>query len=167
MFCEVQELRSEINWKVRMDGLNAEDAKRGCFPLDAATKLIINRGDLFSLNRFRRCDMRSLFNLGALVAAAFVLSGCNETTQPVVAAPPPQVSGPSLANLPPGAPCSQAIGAYQTVIQHDNDTGNVNQSVYRQIEDEISRAAAACSAGRDGEARSLLAASKDRHGYHM
>jgi hypothetical protein len=136
------------------------------FPLDAGTKLIIIATVFFKLNRFRRYDMRGLFNPGAIVAAALVLSGCNEMAQPVVAAPP-QASGPSLANLPPDAACSQAIGAYQSVIQRDNDTGNVNESVYHQIEDEISRAAAACSAGRDGEARSLLAASKNRHGYHM
>jgi uncharacterized lipoprotein NlpE involved in copper resistance len=111
--------------------------------------------------------MRGLFIPMAIVAGALVLCGCNERAQPIAAAPPPQTSGPSLAGLPPGAPCSQAIGAYQTVIQHDNDTGNVNQSVYHQIEDEISRAAAACSSGREGEASSLLAASKDRHGYHM
>jgi hypothetical protein len=112
--------------------------------------------------------MRSLIWLGTVAAAGIFLSGCNETSRPVAAAPAPQVAtGPSIGGLPPGAPCSQAIGAYQTVIQHDSDTGNVNQSVYHQIEDEISRAAAACSSGRDGEARSLLAASKERHGYHM
>jgi hypothetical protein len=114
--------------------------------------------------------MRSLIWLAAIAAAATILSGCNETSQPVAAVPPPippSASGPSLARLPPGALCSQAIGAYQTVVQRDNDTGNVNQSVYHQIEDEISRAAAACSSGRDGEARSLISASKARHGYHM
>jgi len=111
--------------------------------------------------------MRRLIWLGAIGAAAMFLSGCNETSQPVAAAPPPPASGPSLAGLPPGAPCSQAIGAYQTVVQRDNDTGNVNPSVYHQIEDEISRAAAACSSGRDGESRALLSASKERHGYHM
>jgi hypothetical protein len=104
-----------------------------------------------------------------MIAAAVLLSGCNDTSRPVAAAapPPPVAAGPSFAGLPPGAPCSQAIGAYQAVIQHDQDTGNVNQSVYSQIEGEISRAAAACSSGRDGEARSLIAASKERHGYHM
>jgi hypothetical protein len=112
--------------------------------------------------------MRGLVLPAALVAAALVLCGCNETARPVAAAPPPSApAGPSLAGLPPGAPCSDAIGRYHTVVQHDADTGNVNQTVYHQIEDEISRAAAACSSGHDGEARSLLQASKDRHGYHM
>ncbi len=152
-----------------MDGLVAEVADRlGCFLLDASRKLIIiadNRS--FLPNLFGDAIMRSSIMPLALIVTALVLSGCNETARPIAAAPPPQAPGASLAGLPPGAPCSQAISAYQTVIQHDNDTGNVNQSVYHQIEDEISRAAAACSSGRDGEARSLLAASKDRHGYHM
>ncbi len=111
--------------------------------------------------------MRRLAMSGAAVVSALLLSACNETARPVAAAPPPSAAGPSLAGLPPGAPCSDAIGRYHTVVQHDADTGNVNQSVYHQIEDEISRAAAACSSGHDGEARSLLQSSKDRHGYHM
>ncbi len=113
--------------------------------------------------------MRGLVRLGSLVTAALLLTGCNETARPVASAPPPPQSAqsPALAGLPPGAPCSSTIGAYQTVIKHDHDTGNVNDSVYHQIEDEISRAAGACSTGRDGEARSLVAASKERHGYHM
>jgi hypothetical protein len=114
--------------------------------------------------------MRGLGLPGAIVAMGLVLSGCNETARPVAAlpAPPPPgaAAGPALAGLPPGAPCSSAIGSYQTIVQHDADTGNVNQSVFHQIEDEISRAAAACSAGHDGEARALLQASKNRHGYH-
>ncbi len=114
--------------------------------------------------------MRGLVLPGALVAAALLLCGCNETAQPVAAAPPgppPGASGAAvLGGLPPGAPCTDAIGRYHTVVQHDADTGNVNQSVYHQIEDEISRAAAACSAGRGGEAISLIQGSKVRHGYH-
>gem|GEM_PF-458880 len=146
-------------------------AKEGyLFLLDAAVCVII----IFSIDQesfscpVRRHVMRGLV-LPAAIIAAFALSGCNETAQPVaVAAPQPMApSGPAIAGMPPGAPCTNAIGAYQTVIQHDADTGNVNQSVYHQIEDEISRAAAACSSGHDGEARSLLQASKERHGYHM
>ncbi len=111
--------------------------------------------------------MRGLALPGILFGAALLLSGCNESAQPVAAAPPPAAAGPALAGLPPGAPCSGAIGAYQTVVQHDADTGNVNQSVYHQIEDEISRAAGACAAGRGGEAISLIQSSKSRHGYHV
>ena len=50
-------------------------------------------------------------------------------------------------------------------MDNDLETGHVNKSVYAQINGEIEGARAACSAGRDGEANGLLAASKRRHGY--
>ena len=43
--------------------------------------------------------------------------------------------------------------------------GHVGQSVYNEIQREISAAAAACAAGKDGEASSMVSASKRRHGY--
>lgn len=72
---------------------------------------------------------------------------------------------PQGFKLPEGAGCSGAIARYRAVVANDRDTGNVNDSVYKQIEGEISGASAACAAGRDGEAMSLIAASKSRHGY--
>lgn len=71
----------------------------------------------------------------------------------------------SVAALPAGAGCDAVIARYRAVVKSDADTGNVNQSVYAQIDGEIRRAEAACSAGRDAEARSLIAASKAGHGY--
>jgi len=111
--------------------------------------------------------MRRLALLAPLAAALFV-AGCNENARPVAATPaqPARAAGPNLSGLPQGAGCTQAINNYQSIIQHDSDTGNVNQSVYVEIEGEISRAAEACSAGRDGEARTLIQGSKARHGYH-
>jgi hypothetical protein len=137
------------------------------FPLDAAAELIII-APRFSYDASEML-MRSLAMLGAAIVAALLLSACNETAQPVAAAPPgpPGASAAAvLGGLPQGAPCTEAIGRYHTVVQHDADTGNVNQSVYHQIEDEISRAAAACAAGHGGEAISLIQGSKARHGYH-
>jgi len=112
--------------------------------------------------------MRRLTFIAPLVAALF-MAGCNENARPVAATPaplPPRASGPNLSGLPQGAGCTQAINNYQSIVQHDSDTGNVNQSVYTEIESEISRAAEACSAGRDGEARTIIQGSKARHGYH-
>jgi hypothetical protein len=64
------------------------------------------------------------------------------------------------------AGCNEQINRYQAVAGDDHRTGNVNESVYVQIEHELSRAAAACSAGREGEALSLIHESEVRHGYH-
>jgi hypothetical protein len=97
----------------------------------------------------------------ALLAAA-----CSQTTTP--AAPPPgTVPGvtPSTFRLPDGAGCSGEVARFQAVLQNDVDTGNVSRTVYNRAEPDLNRAAAACSAGRDGEARSILAATKSRFGY--
>ena len=91
------------------------------------------------------------------------LAACNSARS----APPPVAGAapPVVAALPAGAGCDAVIARYRAVVKSDADTGNVNQSVYAQIDAEIRRAEAACAAGRDAEARSLIAASKSRHGY--
>jgi hypothetical protein len=64
------------------------------------------------------------------------------------------------------AGCNELLARYQAVVGSDHRTGNVNESVYVEIERELSRASAACAAGREGEAMSLIHASEVRHGYH-
>lgn len=112
--------------------------------------------------------MKPILVLPALCAVALALAGCNSS------APPPQASAPQSARiamtppgfkLPDGAGCSGEVARYRAVIANDHDTGNVNDSVYTQIESEISGAATACSAGDSGRASALIHASKSRHGY--
>jgi hypothetical protein len=107
-----------------------------------------------------------LSGLFALVAAA-LLSACNapRQAQPVVDPPGPPRAAPSSAPLPEGAGCSGAVNRYKAVVENDLSMGHVNQSVYRQIQAEISDAASACAAGQDARAISLVRASKARHGY--
>lgn len=62
--------------------------------------------------------------------------------------------------------CTARLDHYQAVVNADHRTGNVNNSVYGQIERELSRAAEACAAGHVGEALSLIRQSEERHGYH-
>ncbi len=104
---------------------------------------------------------------GAAVVSLGLLAGaCTQTATPP--APPPGVIPgvtPSTFRLPDGAGCSGEVARFQAVLKNDVDTGNVNQSVYNRAEPDINRAAAACSAGRDGEARAILAATKSRFGY--
>ncbi len=111
-----------------------------------------------------------LLPFSASVLGLFALASCNSTPAPqaVVAAPQQRAVSPLTPpgfKLPEGAGCSGAIARYRAVIANDRDTGNVNDKVYQQIESEISGASTACAAGRDGEAMSLVAASKSRHGY--
>jgi hypothetical protein len=112
--------------------------------------------------------LRSLI-LCAATIAALTLAGCNSNAPAPQASAPQQASRsnltPSDFKLPEGSGCSGEVARYRAVIANDHATGNVNDSVYAQIEGEISNAAAACSAGNDGQARALIHASKSRHGY--
>ena len=109
--------------------------------------------------------LRLLLAAALLAGAGALLAGCMETGMPtpVTAASAP-VAGTGL-RLPPGAPCSGEIGRFQAVVKDDLETGNVEQRVYDQIQGDLGRAAAACSAGRGGESHAIIAATKARHGY--
>jgi hypothetical protein len=101
--------------------------------------------------------------------AALAFCGCNQDA-PVASAPspPPQASpAADFSDLPPGAACTDEINRYQSVVLGDYRTGNANQSVFVEVEHELTAAAAACSAGQDGEALSLVHASEKSHGYHV
>src|ERR1700761_574353 len=104
---------------------------------------------------------RILFPL-AVLGLAVALGGCNETNGgpgPVVSAP----IGPTAYKLPPGAGCTGEIDRFQSVLKADLDTANAAQKVYDDIQRDLTRAASACEAGREGEARSIIAATKAKH----
>jgi hypothetical protein len=109
--------------------------------------------------------MRNAVPMTILLAVA--LAGCNASAPaPQAAAPVGPVAradvGPAL---PAGAPCSAAVSSWRELQRSDLETGNLGKSVYEQIRRETDAAATACAAGRDAEARSLVAASRQRHGY--
>lgn len=91
------------------------------------------------------------------------LAACNPARNPPAAAMPEP--SPGVARLPGGTDCAAIIARYRVVAKSDADTGNATASVYAQIDREIRGAEAACVAGRDAEARSLIASSRARHGY--
>ena len=105
--------------------------------------------------------------LAPIVVACFALAACN--------APAPQASAPptpgSVAVTPPGfrlpegMDCSTKIARYRAVQDNDLSMGHVVQSVYNQIKRETDAASSVCAAGRDAEAKSMVAASEKRHGY--
>ena len=102
---------------------------------------------------------------GALMLA---VAGCNSSPPPAASAPPPVASmnvTPSNFRLPGGEGCHGEVANWQAIQDNDLRMGHVGQAVYNQIKGEIGQAAAACSAGRDAEARSMVRASKVRHGY--
>jgi hypothetical protein len=99
--------------------------------------------------------------------AAFGLAGCN-TPAPQASAPPAPGSvavTPPNFQLPEGGNCSAEIARYRAIQGNDLSMGHVAQSVYNQIKREISAAESVCSAGHDAEAKAMIVASKQRHGY--
>lgn len=108
---------------------------------------------------------RAVVTLAAL-AAAVALAACNETSGEGAAPVTAAATAPgSRFALPPGTPCAGEINRYEAVVSDDLRTGNVERKVFDQIQKELSRAAAACSAGKGGEAHAIVASSKSRHGY--
>ena len=102
----------------------------------------------------------------APLLAALVLAGCNSAGP--ARAPAPGLISPVTAPgflLPDGPGCKGAIARYRAIIDNDREHGHIGAGVYNTIQGEIDGAVRACSAGRDGEAASLLKASKARHGY--
>ena len=67
--------------------------------------------------------------------------------------------------LPEGTDCSAKIARYRAIQDNDLSMGHVVQSVYNQIKRETDAASKVCAAGRDAEAKSMVAASQRRHGY--
>ena len=110
--------------------------------------------------------LRPCLTFAAAMGAALALAGCNETNGAGMSPETSVAAAPgSSFHVPPGAPCSSEINHYESVVKDDLQTGNVEQKVYDQIQKELARAAAACSAGRGSEAHSIVAGSKAKHGY--
>ena len=106
--------------------------------------------------------------LAAVALLSLGLSACNQTAATPPAPPPGTVAGmtPNPIRMPDGGVgCSGEIAQFRAVLKNDVDTGNVGQSVYNRASADLGRADSACAAGRDGEARSLVASTKSRFGY--
>lgn len=113
----------------------------------------------------------SAARLAFATLSALTLAACNTTAQQpaasAVAANAQRTSGvtPQGFRLPEGAGCTGEIARFQAIQDNDLATGHVGASVYEKIKGEIAQASAACAAGRDAEARGMIAATRKRHGY--
>jgi hypothetical protein len=105
--------------------------------------------------------MKTLFVL--VVAAA--LAGCNTSAPPPRPGPGSVVVTPSDFHMPEGGGCAGAIARYRAVQDNDLSMGHVVPSVYNQIKREIAAAESVCAAGHDAQAKAMIAASEQRHGY--
>jgi len=106
-------------------------------------------------------------SLAPLAFAAFALAACNAPAPQVSPPPTPgsAVVTPPDFHLPEGGSCSADIASYRAIQNNDLSMGHVAQSVYNQIKREIDAAEGVCSAGHEAQAKSMIVASKKRHGY--
>lgn len=102
--------------------------------------------------------MRRLMSFALILAAsaAFAQSGGDYASHPVT---------PQGFQLPAGGDCAAEIARYRAIQDNDFQMGQIARSVHEKIAGEIAAAERECSAGHDARARSLLVASKTRHGY--
>ena len=100
--------------------------------------------------------------LGTALAACNSAGLAPDTAAPAAASI--RVTPPGF-QLPSGGGCAGEIARYRAIQDNDLAMGHVAQSVYDQIHGEIASAEKSCAAGRDGEARALVLASRQRHGY--
>ena len=110
---------------------------------------------------------RGGFGVAMIVLA---LGSSVDASQPRAQDPLPRDYGvqrftPRAFRLPEGSGCAGDVARWQAVQANDYASGNVNLKIYNQIQAEIARASEACEAGRDADARKLVASSKSRHGY--
>ena len=106
---------------------------------------------------------RLIVVLGAMAPFTFVAPAPAQTATPQGYATQ-RYTPPGFA-LPDGNGCAGAIARWQAEQGNDYASGNVSLQVYNQIQNEIDRAAAACQAGQDAQARKMVADSRRRHGY--
>src|ERR1700730_10140275 len=95
----------------------------------------------------------------SVLPAALARGGFNQPagcSAPVATAAHQALAPPNWPKLPDGAPCTNELTHYQTVLDADVGTGNVNRSVYDENETELVPAADACAAGKDSEARAMI-----------
>jgi hypothetical protein len=97
--------------------------------------------------------------LAATLLSSLVLAACNQTAPPA----PGAVSAATPSSVREG--CAGDIAQFKAVLKNDVDTGNVGHSVYTRASADLGRAETACAAGRESEARGLIASTKSRFGY--
>lgn len=105
------------------------------------------------------------------LALTLMLAGCNANrASPVVELAPPatpahiRVTSPDLG-APQGGGCAGDIAKFRAIQENDLAKGNVERSVYAQIQADLAEADQACKAGDALRAEGLLRATKAKHGY--
>ncbi|KAF0232251.1 MAG: hypothetical protein FD175_73 [Beijerinckiaceae bacterium] len=112
----------------------------------------------------------ALFAAPFALCVAFALGACQTTAEaPAAAAPKPEPRGvsvtPATFRLPEGAGCTGDIARFRAIQANDLETGHTTKPVYDQIEAEMKKAEAMCTAGNSGGASAYVRSTKSRFGY--
>ncbi|MCA1952974.1 MAG: hypothetical protein LDL25_07390 [Hyphomicrobiales bacterium] len=103
------------------------------------------------------------------LVALLALAACQTTAEPPAPAPKPEPRGVSVTpagfQLPEGSGCQGDIARFRAIQANDLETGHTTRQVYDQIEAEMKRADALCTAGQSGAASAHVRATKSRFGY--
>lgn len=99
---------------------------------------------------------------------ALLLAACNTAAE--APAPQAQAQAPAYVTrpdfrLPEGGGCAGEIARFRAVMDNDLATGHVNRQVHARVIADLAGPEQACTAGRDGDARSRLRQVKTRYGY--
>lgn len=114
--------------------------------------------------------VRLLSRAAALLGASVLLAACTTTSPPppqAAAAPEPRgvsITPPGF-RLPEGTGCSGDVARFRAIMRNDLETGHTTRSVFDQIEAEMQKADALCSAGNAGGASAHVRATRLRFGY--
>ncbi len=106
----------------------------------------------------------SLSASSALLGLSLAACAGGGTQAPPAAPAPGGVATRGALTGPPS--CTKPIAEYEALVDRDVTTGYLSQVVYDRINEELAAGARpACAAGREAEARGLLARVKTSHGY--
>ena len=111
--------------------------------------------------------LRAFTIAAVMIVAGLTLSACQQAASSPPVAGSAAIPGVTRSDfrLPAGSGCSGEVTRFRAVMDNDLETGHVARSVYDQVIREIDSAAAACTAGRDGEAVRMINTTKNRFGY--
>jgi hypothetical protein len=93
------------------------------------------------------------------------LAGCNTPPSQVSYQNAPAGVSPSNFRLPDAPGCQGDVARFQALIDNDLATGHTTQSVRDSVTADLSKAQAACTAGRSAEATSMVTSIRKKYGY--
>ncbi|MBS7804569.1 hypothetical protein KIH24_08275 [Rhizobiales bacterium TNE-4] len=100
-----------------------------------------------------------------LTLAALPLAFLVACNTPATQAPNASSTSASNFRLPDAPGCQGDVARFQALIDNDLANGHTTQSVRDAVTADLSKAQAACTAGRSAEATAMVTATRKKFGY--